>query len=107
MKSRADVEALAVAFESAKSIETLCMMYIHTNASLETIVPLMQAIGRLPKLQRLRLSISNGKYINESLQALNGVPGLVYVPSAEVDQLVEFGFRYDELRDCSDIDERG
>lgn len=112
LTSQTSVEALAVAFESAKLIETLCMMYIWIPNRLVdpvvTIVPLMQAIGRLPRLKRLRLSFDTSRYVNESLQALHGVPGLVHVPSAPsaVKFSVEYGFRYDELRNCSDIDER-
>ncbi|KAL3768951.1 hypothetical protein ACHAWO_004061 [Cyclotella atomus] len=49
-----DVGRLAAAFDSSSSIETLCIMPIHIGyRRVQTILPIMQAISRLPNLKGL------------------------------------------------------
>lgn len=49
-----DVGRLAAAFDSSTSIETLCIMPIHIGyRRVQTILPIMQAISRLPNLKGL------------------------------------------------------
>ena len=109
--SDSDVAALAAAFASCTSIETLCITPIYIGSPIQRvrtidIVPLMKAIGGLPKLKRLRLGFDPTRYnddefdcyITESRDCLQGIRGLEYVPNRK-------GFIHSchELRNCSDI----
>jgi len=94
-----DVISLAAAFASCTSIESLCIMPIFVGTPYEpvsTIAPLIQAIGGLPKLKRLRLGFESYYDIAVSRECLQGIRGLEYIPKDSI--------HYHELRNCSDID---